>query len=434
MNTTGNLRWYQGVSRYQWLVLVIASLGWVFDAFEGQLFNVTRNQMLAEILGQPAGSPDIRYWGDVLLAVFLLGGTIGGIFFAWLGDRIGRKPVLALTILFYSIFSGLTYFATELWHVATLRFLVAMGVGGEWAVAAALVAEVMPKHARAHMSGIFHSTSILGATLAAWVGIWVGTDWRLAFLIGVLPALLVLWVRMRLKEPESWEAARNAAAEDAEVQLGSFRELLTDRRWRVRAWGGMFLAAVGLATFWGVAVAGQDIAREFLLRDGVDPLEAAERAKFAFGNIEALGAGIGMFAFGAFAVRLGRKGTFALYHIGALFIVAAICYLPTSYTMLLIMLPVFGFFTWGLHAGYAIYFPELFPDHLRATGTGFCFNGGRLLASSMLVFSGWLKGLEGMNLENAIVIMSSIFALGLVVLWFMPETKGKNLPGVRDEV
>lgn len=433
MNPTAQLKWYQGVTWYQWSVLILASLGWVFDAFEGQLFNVTRNQMLAEILNQPTDSPEIRYWGDILLAVFLLGGTLGGIFFAWLADRIGRRPVLSLTILFYSIFSGLTYFATELWHVASLRFLVAMGVGGEWAVAAALVAEVMPKHSRAHMSGIFHSTSILGATLAAWVGIAVGTDWRLAFLVGVLPALLVLWVRSRLKEPESWEAARDAAKADDAVELGNFRELLCDRKWRVRAWGGMFLAAVGLATFWGVAVAGQDIAREYLLNDGVDPAEAAERAKFAFGNIEALGAGIGMFAFGALAVRMGRKPTFAFYHIGALFIVAAICYLPTSYTMLLVMLPVFGFFTWGLHAGYAIYFPELFPDHLRSTGTGFCFNGGRLLASSILIFSAWLKGLPDMDLRMAIVMMSSIFALGLVVLWFMPETKGKALPSVHGE-
>lgn len=118
--------WHHGVSRYQWLVLIIASAGWVFDAFEGQIFNITRGQMLADILRVPPDDPEVRRWGDIFLGVFLAGGTLGGIFFGWLGDRWGRKPAMVLTILFYSIFSGLTYFATELWHVGILRCLVAM--------------------------------------------------------------------------------------------------------------------------------------------------------------------------------------------------------------------------------------------------------------------------------------------------------------------
>lgn len=420
--------WRHDVTRYQWLVLAIASAGWVFDAFEGQLFNVTRNQMLADILGVPSTDPSIRYWGDIFLGVFLVGGTLGGIFFGWLGDRWGRKPTMVLTILFYSIFSGLTYFATSLLHVGVLRFLVAMGVGGEWAVAAALVAEVVPTRARAHMSGIFHSTSILGAWMAAWVGLGVGADWRLAFLVGVLPALLVVWVRAKVEEPEAWVQARARAAESGGAALGSFRDLLTTAPWARRAWLGMLLAAVGLGTFWGVTVAGQDLARDFLVRSGVSPAEAAERAKFAYGNVEAAGAAIGMLAFGPLAVRLGRRRTFALYHLGATVVVPITCYLPGSYGTLLALLPVFGFFTWGLHAGYAVYFPELFPDRLRSTGTGFCFNGGRLLASAMLVVSAWVKGLPGMDLRVAVTLMSLVFPLGLAVVYFMPETKGQELP------
>lgn len=140
MNTPTPTKWYHGVTRYQWLVVLIASAGWVFDAFEGQLFNVQRNQMLSEILHVATDHPDVRRWGDIFLGIFLVGGTLGGILFGWLGDRWGRKPTMVLTILFYSIFSGLTYFADSLWHVGVLRFFVAMGVGGEWAVAAALVA------------------------------------------------------------------------------------------------------------------------------------------------------------------------------------------------------------------------------------------------------------------------------------------------------
>jgi MFS family permease len=196
-------RWYSEVSAYQWLVLAIASAGWVFDAFEGQIFNITRNQVLADVLKVPMGDPAVRYYGEVFLGIFLAGGTVGGVFFGWLGDRWGRKGTLMLTVLMYSVFSGLTYFADTLWEIGVLRFLVATGVGGEWAVAATLVAEVFPQRARAHASGIFHSTSILGTGLAAVAGLAVGAHWRYAYVLGVLPALLILWVRACVKEPET---------------------------------------------------------------------------------------------------------------------------------------------------------------------------------------------------------------------------------------
>ena len=196
------------MNRYQWLVLVIASAGWVFDAYEGQVFNITRSDLLTDVLHAASNAPDVRRYGDVFLGVFLAGGAFGGILFGSLADRWGRKPVMVATILFYSVFAGLTYFATHLWQVGLLRFLVAMGVGGEWSVAAALVAEVFPKHARAHASGIFHATSCLGTWMAAAAGLAVGVQWRYAYLISVLPALLVLWVWSSVKEPESWTSAR----------------------------------------------------------------------------------------------------------------------------------------------------------------------------------------------------------------------------------
>src|SRR5581483_5861191 len=143
------------------------------------------------------------------------------------------------------------------------------------------------------------------------------------------------------------------------------------------------------------------------------------RAKSAYGNVQALGAGIGMLAFGPLAVRLGRRRTFVLYHVGSAIVVPVTCFLPASYGMLLALLPLYGFFTLGIHAGYAVYFPELFPNHLRSTGAGFCFNGGRLFASTMLIFSGWLKGLPGMDLRVAISLMASLFLFGLIFLCFL---------------
>jgi MFS family permease len=422
VRTTDRPAWWAEVTRYQWLVLAVASAGWVFDAFEGQLFNITRDDLLADLLGRGEETrPDRQRWGERLLGVFLLGGTLGGVVFGTLADRFGRRPMMILTILFYSVFSGLTYFATELWHVAALRFLVALGVGGEWAVAAALVAEVFPARARAHASGMFHATSVLGTWLAALAGLAVGSQWRYAFLVGVIPAILVLWVRATVREPERWE--RTAAA-----GRGSFRELFGDPRWAKPAVLGLLLAAVGLGTFWSVTVAGQDLAKDLLLRSGVATEEAAGRAKFAYGIVQVAGAGVGMFCFGPLAERLGRRGAFALMHALALVVVPATCYLPQTYGQLLLLLPLYGFFTVGIHAGYAVYFPELFPDHLRSTGVGVCFNGGRLLAAPMLWVSGEVKAVPGIDLRLAITLMSTLFLAGLVLIWFLPETKGKPLP------
>lgn len=421
-------RWYSGVTAYEWLVLAIASAGWVFDAFEGQIFNLTRNQMLSDILHVESNSQVIKNYGDQFLAVFLVGGTVGGLLFGSLADKWGRRPTMALTILMYSVFSGLTFFAHSVWQVAVLRFLVAMGVGGEWGVAASLVAEVFPAHARAHASGFFHATSVAGTWLSTYAGMAVGAHWRYAYLIGIGPALLTLFVRHSIKEPESWRAARTKAAVEHGPQMGSFRDLLLNPRWRGRALLGMLLAAVGLGSFWGVTVAGQDLAREILVRNHAPIEDVARLSQRAYGFVETTGGLLGLLSFGPLAVRLGRRRTFMLMHLGAFIIVPIACYLPGNYMQLSLLLPIFGFLTLGSHAGYAIYFPELFPNHLRATGTGFCFNGGRILAASILVLSGWLKGLPGMDLRFAITLLALLFPLGILVIYFMPETKDQPLP------
>jgi MFS family permease len=422
--------WYTGVTRYQWLVLTVASLGWIFDAFEGQIYNITRSDMLPELLeisgDDPANHPLVRLWGERFLGIFLIGGTIGGWLFSSLADRWGRNPVMALTILFYSLFSGLTAFATDAWQVGILRFLVAMGVGGEWAVGAALVSEVFPKQARERAGGIFHATSVGGLWLAAAAGLAVGSQWRYAYLLGVVPAVLVLWVRLSIREPESWQQARQTKS----GQLGSYRDLLGDPVWRPRAVFGALLAMVGLATFWGVVVAGQDIARDLLERAG-DP-DAASKAKIAFGFVQTAGAGAGMLAFGPIAARIGCRGTFAMMHIVAAIMTPVVCWLPSSvgdfgYPLLLVLLPVFAFFAQGIHAGYAVYFPTLFPTHLRATGSGFCFNTGRILAAPVLIWlSAWMKAT--FDLRLAISWLGGMFLLGLVFLLLLPETRGQDLP------
>ena len=414
--------WYREVTRYQWFVLAVASAGWVFDIYEGQIFNITRGQLLAEVLRVPPDHPDVSYYGDVFLGVFLVGGALGGVVFGALADRWGRRPMLSATILMYSVFSGLTYFATELWQVAVLRFLVAVGTGGEWSVGAALVAEVFPARARAHAGAMFHASSVFGTWLAALAGLAVGAEWRYAYLLGVLPALLILVVRARMEEPEAWVRGRGTAAG------GSLGELLAHPTWRRRALLGLLFAATGLGTFWGVTIEGQRLTERLLLRQGVERAEAERQAKFAYGIVQTTGGGLGLLAFGPLAARLGRRRAFVVMQLAAVVIVPITCYLPETYWQMLLLLPVFGFFTLGIHAGFAVYFPELFPTRLRATGAGLCFNGGRLVAASVLVFSGWLKTLEGMDLRLAVTLLGLLSLVGVVLVGFLPETEGQPLP------
>ena len=331
-------------------------------------------------------TPAVLAWRDRLLAVFLVGGTTGGVLFGSLADRYGRKSMMSVTILCYSIFSGLTYFATSLWQVAVLRFLVALGVGGEWAVAATLVAEVFPAAARARASGIFQATSILGTWLAALAGMAVGAQWRYAYLIGILPALLVLWVRAKVQEPARWREARTV-----DRQMGSFRELFGNPRWAAHAILGLLLAAVGLATFWGVTIAGQNLMQRFAASLRPRQGGGRQRAKFAYGIVETAGGGLGPVVLWAAGRMAGPPRCVCRDATLAFVIVPFTCYVPQTEMQLLCVLPFFGFFTLGIHSGYAIYFPELFPSRLRATGSGVCFNGGRLAAAPMLWLSGDLK-------------------------------------------
>jgi MFS family permease len=239
-----------------------------------------------------------------------------------------------------------------------------------------------------------------------------------------LPALLVLWVRVGVQEPERWVRA----AEQGHERLGSFRDLFGDPVWAKRAIFGLLLAAVGLGTFWCVVVAGQDLARELLLRHGVSAADADRKAKIAYGFVQAVGMGAGFLSFGPMAERLGRRGTFLLMHLCAAAIVPITCYAPQTYGQMLAILPAFGFFTGGIHAGYAIYFPELFPSRLRATGAGVCFNGGRLVAAPLLWVSAELKSLPGIDLRLAVTLLGGLFLIGAALLLFLPETKGKPLP------
>lgn len=444
--------WWRGVTHYQWLVLLIASLGWIFDIFEGQIFVTSMREMMASLL--PPGTPEEQSDAISKLALgsFLLGGALGGILFGMVSDRIGRARTMVITILMYSVFTCLTAFAQTPWQVIVLRFLVAMGVGGEWAVASAMVAEVFPAFARVRSLGIFHATSALGSYLAIAAGAFIvgnpalkteaipDLNWRLAFLIGVLPALLTIWIRLKLREPESWLRAKAAAQTDASKRVGRFADLMRGELLR-HTLIGVALAGIGLATFWGVKIYGRELMRaaaerEILLH-AVNQA-AALQAHFSeikhaemIGHFLVMTGGLfGMLAFGPISERVGRRGAFALFMVGGFASSAALFGVLNEMSLAFywFALPIFGFLTSGIHAGYAIYFPELYPSRLRGTGGGFCFNFGRILAAPVLFLTAWMQQSRGVSIEHTAALLSGFFLLGLVVLRFAPETRGKDLP------
>jgi MFS family permease len=452
-NDSNELKWYQGITRYQWLVLIIASLGWVFDVFEGQIFVASMREAMPALLGVSPDSPQVNSWNDYAFGSFLLGGAFGGVLFGMLSDRIGRSKTMIITILFYSLFTCVTAFAQAPWHMVGLRFLVAMGVGGEWAVASAMVAEVMPKRSRPVMSSIFHGSSVFGTLLAAAAGAYVvgneslgAAAWRWGFAIGVLPALLTLWVRWKLREPEKWVKAQQRAAENPDERPGRLIELFQGTNLR-NTLVGVSLASIGLVTFWGGHIYGKNALlrhaqQEVLVLENIAPdadkdvKNAAyaahkpqiKRAEMLSMVLNTLGGGLGLVLFGTISNRLGRKGAFVLYHVVAfvMMIVMFKVLIPggASALVLALALPVFGFFTLGMHAGYAVYFPELYPTRLRGTGAGFCFNMGRL--ATAVAFFGF--GAVSVAPESKAMMLAPLYLVGVVVVLFAKETRGADLP------
>jgi MFS family permease len=438
--------WYAGITAYQWLVLAIASLGWIFDVFEGQVFLSSEKQMLADLLPKGTSEGTRDFYKNIALASFLGGGAVGGVVFGALADRFGRARTMVITILMYSLFTCLTAFAQNWWHVVVLRFLVALGTGGEWAVASALVAEVFPPRARARAGAIFHGSSIFGTFLAIAAGAFIVTrwGWQWAFVLGAAPALLTLWIRWQIREPEQW---LNRVREQPRQAVGEQFLALFAPGIASRTLLGFALAVIGLATFWGVHIHGKELtfrrARQAIERRAGLPADASPeaRAAFAVEHQDALkraemlgmllastGGGLGLFAFGPICERLGRRWAFIVFHLGALIMAVLMfqTYLYWSPAVLFALLAVFGFWTLGMHAGYAIYFPELFPTRMRSLGAGFCFNCGRIAAAGVLVLNGVLRHSD-VSLEKAGTWLSLLFLVGAVIAWFGPETKGTTL-------
>lgn len=447
---SGRVPWHRDLNRYHWFVLIVAALGWLFDTMDQQLFNLARVPAMRELLmtsdGVVPNDRIIAEYGGYATSIFLVGWATGGLAFGALGDRIGRARTMMWTILIYSLCTGLSALSVGFWDFAFYRFLTGLGVGGEFAVGVTLVAEVMPARARPFALGLLQALSAVGNITAALVSLGlgqmeetgaIGSAWRWMFVVGTLPAFLAVLIRRRLKEPERWQAVTDGAV--GQRQLGSYRELFGNPRWRKRALAGMFLAFAGVVGVWGIGFFSIDLIRLVLRssfeNQGLTESEISGKLTFWAGITSMMlniGAFFGIYSFSYVTHYLGRRPAFAIAFVLALFSTATVFWFLDDFSEIFWMIPLMGFFQLALFGGYAIYFPELFPTHLRSTGTSFCYNVGRFAAALGPLSLGLLTSRVFADypepMRYAGVTMCSVFLLGLLVLPFLPETRGEPLP------
>ncbi len=552
--STSSQSLFANVTFYHWLVVIIASCGWLFDCMDQRLFTMARESTLRELLGNnPSGLAKIETYLGLATAAMMIGWATGGIVFGMLSDKWGRVKTMVATLIVYSGFTGLCGLAQGWLDFTFYRFLVGLGVGGMFGAATTLVAESVPARFRAVALGSLQALSATGNLLGAYISLkippgaehFVGafSGWRVLFFVGIIPALLVIPIVGILKEPEAWKRAKAAAASgDAAKSVGSPRDLLAHPRWRRSTLVGLCLGLAGMVGLWGIGffspelittalkerplraedmrdpaglcqvlrsgtntVAGGlhkqlseetrrqlaqlapdsavppalvDALREDLNRliQGTSLYDAGTFAEVTLdkrtqglvkkvqtsaatpdvrflnrqlieqampGTVLSLqksidqvrskammlfdvGSFAGMIAFTIFAAWLSRRGAFFWAFLACLAITGYVFHSLKTETDAYWMLPLMGFAQLAVFAGYSIYFPELYPTRLRGTGVGFCYNTVRYVAAPFPYLLGYLSSL--LSFRTAAIFMSGIYLIGIVALWWAPETKGQPLP------
>lgn len=427
--------WRQGITPYQWLVLFVAWLGWVFDSMDSTIYAIVLHPALTELLSRSAGGAAgadeigadlIGWYGGIIFSIFLIGWAIGGVLFGIVADAIGRTKTLIATILIYALFTGLAALSQDWWHLALYRFLTALGIGGEWAAGATIVAEVWPEDKRAKAAGILQSAWAAGFFLAAGLNLMLSDyGWRVLFVVGVLPAFVSILIFVWVKEPERWVKARAQELRAGTGQGAKLPELFRGRLLRPTLVGSV-LAFVAVFGLWGATNWTPTLVRALPDLQGLDRAALSGHVSYAIMALN-VGALIGYLSFGPLADRFGRRPIFALMCAGSLMMLPVTFLTPHAYAHVLLLLPLLGFFNNGIFSGFPIYLPELYPTRIRATGAGFCFNAGRVLASIGPFLTGLLVTALG-SFGRAAGAIALIYLLGLAILPFAPETKGRPLP------
>jgi len=438
--------WWRSFDREHWFTFNVASLAWLFDCLDQQLFNLARDGAMEALVTDKARAAE---FGSYTTSVFLVGWAVGGLIFGALGDRFGRARILGLCVLLYSLCTGLSSFSTSFLDFCAYRFLTGLGVGGVFGLVVALVADSVPDHTRAPALGLLQSLSTVGNLCAGLIGLGIGLaatrqwlplglkPWQAMFLVGAVPAMLCMFIIGRLKEPARWVAARAAGASKG-VRFGSYAALLRHPRWSKHAWLGLVMCGAGIVGLWGIGNFHPTIVRaivtQHLASAHLTP-EALSNEKAWWGSLglllQNIGGFCGMMTLSQVAQVKGRRFAFGLALICSFLSTVLVFKGLREIGQIYWMIPLMGFGQLSIFAVYAIYLPELFPTSLRSTGTSFCYNVGRFVAATAPFTVGKITKSLGGDIEafrSAGLWVSLVLLLGLVVLPFLPETKGQPLP------
>lgn len=433
----GTGRTFLDMNRYQWTVLFAAWLGWGFDVFDGLLFNFVAPNCVPTLLGLPLGSPEAKtatlQWTGILSSVLLLGWAVGGVLFGQVADRIGRTRTLVLTMLLYALGTAACAFAPNIWALMFFRIIASLGIGGEWAAGAAMVAEVVPEKRRVEAGALLYSSAPAGLFLATFVNYQIAgvffrgqpeVSWRYVFLTGLIPVGVAFAVRLFLKEPERWKKA----AASAPARLSE----LFDKRHFALTRSGLFMAVIALITWWScnafipVVATGLAQTAAKLQNLGTDAtLGLIEGWKKTATNSFNMGGLVGTLLTIPIAKAMGRKMMFGLYFVGAGLSILATFGLDLDPETRLAMYFLIGLTVFGVLGSFTFYLPELFPTRLRGTGSGFCYNSGRVFAA-IGPFAVGMVAAKGAAL-SALFWVGFVPIAGLLLLPWVIETRGRLL-------
>ncbi len=397
----------------KWLVLAAAFLGWMFDGLEMGIFPQIAYPALNNLI-RGATEHDIARWQQIIDACFLWGAASGGLVFGWLGDRIGRVKSMSLSILVYSAFTACLFFVQSPGQMAAMRFVAAIGMGGEWALGVALVMEVWDAKHRPILAGLIGAASNVGFTIVGLIGamfpVSAGT-WRYVALTGAAPAVLMLFIQLFVPESHQWKSARD------EAPLRPISELFGDRHLRRMAVVAICLASVVLLGTWGAV---QKIPAWV---GKISP--EMKRAKGYVQMATGIGAIIGCLIAPYLAAVLNRRTAYVLLCASSLVCCEVLFNGFTSYSItFLLMAFLVGATTAAFYGWFPLYLPELFPTRVRATAQGIAYNFGRIFAGVGAIWGGTIGG----TYARMGAIVSLIYLVGMGIIWLAPETKGKALP------
>ncbi|HML14317.1 MAG TPA: MFS transporter [Xanthobacteraceae bacterium] len=432
--------WYRALNRSQWNILLAANLGWLFDGFEVYALFLTVGPAMRSLLA-PSQYPQIPAYIGTVVAITLVGWGIGGIVGGLLSDYIGRKRTMILAILAYSVMTGLTAISFDWVSFALLRFLVGIAIGSEWATGSSMMAELWPDHARGRGAGLMQCGIGIGNFLASFVWLYVsllGDDaWRYLFLVGILPAVLTMWIRTSIPESAKWEqinerrkaarerqrAGTELAPEERDLTRFTAADLFASAESRRRTMLTLILSLTTTLAWWGISTWLPPYAAALASASHLPPQQWAAYAGMAYN----FGGVLGYISFGFLADWVGRRPTAMLYFAMA-FVLTPVLFLWThDLNLLLFAAGINAFFTLGQYSWMPVWLPELFPTRSRGTAIAFIFNAPRFIAFLGPLFGGALIVQFG-GFGKAAMIFACIYFAGFAATPFLPETRGQPLP------